>query len=108
MEALFLYYVTCFNPQTIGQTKSNYLLFVSFAHVLCVCVCVSSGAQTHLGAAHTHTFGSCYYACSGLVMDGEPITSPKFAGHRTKVCLGIIHLFGEKKEEQPPSCAHIP
>jgi hypothetical protein len=42
-------------------------------------------------------------------MDGEPITSPKLAGHRPKkVCLGIIHLFGEKKEEQPPSCAHIP
>jgi len=57
---------------------------------------VSSGAQTHLGAAHTH-FGSCY-ACSGLVMNSEPITSPKLAGHGPKVCLGIIHLFGGKKK----------
>jgi hypothetical protein len=43
-----------------------------------------------------HTFGSCY-ASSALVMNSEPITSPKLAGHGSKVCLGIIHLFGEKK-----------
>jgi hypothetical protein len=30
-------------------------------------------------------------------MNSEPITSPKLAGHGPKVCLGIIHLFGEKK-----------
>jgi hypothetical protein len=35
MEALFLYYVTCFNPQTIGQ-RAITLLFVSFAQVFWV------------------------------------------------------------------------
>jgi len=31
-------------------------------------------------------------------MTSEPITSPKLAGHGPKVCLGIIHLFGEIKD----------
>jgi hypothetical protein len=29
--------------------------------------------------------------------NSEPIPSSKLAGHGPKVCLGIIHLFGEKK-----------
>jgi hypothetical protein len=61
-------------------------------------MCLGGGAQTHLGAAHIHDFGSMFWAWNGYLVS---ITSPNCAiiwvqrvyGHHPSFFLG----GGEKK-----------